>query len=139
MTTSFTSATVRISVGKSESVRTEGGFAEVIVSDPDVADAIPLTDRSLSILGKPWTDVPSRLPGGLTERRLRAGLWPLLQRAHELFDSGTLDMECGITTHTAERAHLTAHGLPRGDGRVDATERGPARVPGAVQVDHRAR
>jgi pilus assembly protein CpaC len=45
-------ATVRISIGKSESVRTEGGFSEVIVSDPEVADAIPLTDRSLSILGK---------------------------------------------------------------------------------------
>ena len=47
-----TSATVRISIGKSESVRSEGGFSEVIVSDPEIADAIPLTDRSLSILGK---------------------------------------------------------------------------------------
>ncbi len=52
LTASRSSATVRISIGKSESVRTEGSFAEVIVSDPDVADAIPLTDRSLSILGK---------------------------------------------------------------------------------------
>ena len=43
---------MKISIGKSESVRTEGSFAEVIVSDPDIADAIPLTDRSLSILGK---------------------------------------------------------------------------------------
>ena len=30
----------------------ESSFSEVIVSDPDVADAIPLTDRSLSVLGK---------------------------------------------------------------------------------------
>jgi pilus assembly protein CpaC len=45
-------ATVKISIGKSESVRTESGFSEVIVTDPEVADAIPLTDRSLSILGK---------------------------------------------------------------------------------------
>ena len=45
-------ATVKISIGKSESVRTESGFSEVIVSDPEVADAITLTDRSLSILGK---------------------------------------------------------------------------------------
>ena len=52
LTASRSSATVKISLGKSESVRTEGSFAEVIVSDPDVADAIPLTDRSLSILGK---------------------------------------------------------------------------------------
>ena len=47
-----TSANVKISIGKSESVRTESGFSEVIVSDPEIADAIPLTDRSLSILGK---------------------------------------------------------------------------------------
>ncbi len=45
-------ATVKISIGKSESVRTGESFSEVIVSDPDVADAIPLTDRSLSVLGK---------------------------------------------------------------------------------------
>lgn len=47
-----TSATVKISLGKSESVRTGDSFSEVIVSDPDVADAIPLSDRSLSVLGK---------------------------------------------------------------------------------------
>jgi pilus assembly protein CpaC len=46
------SHTVRISIGKSESVRSQGSFSEVIVSDPDVADAIALSDRSLSILGK---------------------------------------------------------------------------------------
>src|SRR6476646_130627 len=45
-------ATVKVSIGKSESVRTAESFSEVIVSDPDVADAIPLTDRSLSVLGK---------------------------------------------------------------------------------------
>jgi pilus assembly protein CpaC len=45
-------ATVKISIGKSESVRTADSFSEVIVSDPDIADAIPLTDRSLSVLGK---------------------------------------------------------------------------------------
>src|SRR3954469_12625071 len=45
-------ATVKISLGKSENVRTGDSFAEVIVSDPDIADAIPLSDRSLSILGK---------------------------------------------------------------------------------------
>src|SRR6478752_3220373 len=45
-------ATVKVSIGKSESVRTGESFSEVVVSDPDVADAIPLTDRSLSVLGK---------------------------------------------------------------------------------------
>jgi pilus assembly protein CpaC len=52
LTAARNTATVRISLGKSEAVRTEGSFSEVIVSDPDVADAIPLTDRSLSVLGK---------------------------------------------------------------------------------------
>jgi pilus assembly protein CpaC len=52
LTAGRTTATVKVSIGKSESVRTENSFSEVIVSDPDVADAIPLTDRSLSVLGK---------------------------------------------------------------------------------------
>jgi pilus assembly protein CpaC len=52
LTAGRTSATVKISLGKSESVRTGDSFSEVIVSDPDVADAIPLSDRSLSVLGK---------------------------------------------------------------------------------------
>src|SRR5437764_7000618 len=52
LTAGRTAATVKISIGKSESVRTEGSFSEVIVSDPEIADAIPLTDRSLSVLGK---------------------------------------------------------------------------------------
>src|SRR5262249_58807904 len=51
-TASRTSAVVKISIGKSESVRSDGAITEVIVSDPEIADAIPLTDRSLSILGK---------------------------------------------------------------------------------------
>src|SRR6266576_2601339 len=52
LTAGRTSATVKVSIGKSESVRTGESFSEVIVSDPDIADAIPLTDRSLSVLGK---------------------------------------------------------------------------------------
>src|SRR6185295_9564356 len=52
LTAGRTAATVKISIGKSESVRTAESFSEVIVSDPDIADAIPLTDRSLSVLGK---------------------------------------------------------------------------------------
>ncbi|PWB59219.1 MAG: secretin [Bradyrhizobiaceae bacterium] len=43
---------VRISIGKSETARTGASFADVVVADPEVADAVPLTDRSLSILGK---------------------------------------------------------------------------------------
>jgi pilus assembly protein CpaC len=52
LTAERTSASVKVSLGKSENVRTTDSFSEVIVSDPDIADAIPLSDRSLSVLGK---------------------------------------------------------------------------------------
>jgi pilus assembly protein CpaC len=43
---------VNVSIGKSEDVRTDQPFMEVLVSDPEIADVSPLTDRALSILGK---------------------------------------------------------------------------------------
>jgi pilus assembly protein CpaC len=43
---------VNVSVGKSEDVRTDLPFVDVLVGDPDIADVNPLTDRALSILGK---------------------------------------------------------------------------------------
>ena len=46
------SATVRVTIGKTEDVRTDQTFANVTVGDPDIADVSPLTDHSLSILGK---------------------------------------------------------------------------------------
>jgi pilus assembly protein CpaC len=46
------SASIRLNGGKSETVRTDRTFSDVIVSDPEIADVVPLTDRSLSILGK---------------------------------------------------------------------------------------
>jgi pilus assembly protein CpaC len=45
-------ATVSVYIGKTEDVRTDTSFVELQVGDPDVADVNPLTDRSLSILGK---------------------------------------------------------------------------------------
>src|SRR4026208_90503 len=44
--------TVTVYIGKTEDVRTDSSFVELTVGDPDVADVNPLTDRSLSILGK---------------------------------------------------------------------------------------
>jgi pilus assembly protein CpaC len=44
--------TVKVPLSKSETVRTDTGFADIIVADPEVADVLPLTDRSLSVLGK---------------------------------------------------------------------------------------
>lgn len=41
-----------IAKGKSETVRTDASFVEIVVADPEIADVVPLTDRSASILGK---------------------------------------------------------------------------------------
>lgn len=43
---------VVVAVGKSEDIRTDAPFMEVVVGDPAVADVNPLTDRAISILGK---------------------------------------------------------------------------------------
>ena len=43
---------LNVVIGKSEDVRTDQSFIEVVVGDPDIADVSPLTDRTISILGK---------------------------------------------------------------------------------------
>ena len=43
---------VTVTIGKSQDVRTGSSFVDVMVGDPDVADVNPLTDHTLSILGK---------------------------------------------------------------------------------------
>src|SRR5689334_11841869 len=45
-------AMVTVVMGKSEDVRTDTSFVDVVVGDPEVADVNPLTDHALSILGK---------------------------------------------------------------------------------------
>ena len=45
-------AMVLVPIGKSQDVHTDTSFVDVTVGDPDVADVNPLTDHSLSILGK---------------------------------------------------------------------------------------
>jgi pilus assembly protein CpaC len=45
-------AIVLVPVGKTEDVRVDAAFTDVTVGDSEVADVTPLTDRSLSILGK---------------------------------------------------------------------------------------
>ena len=44
--------TITVTVGKSEDVRTDQSFVDIMVGDPEVADVNPLTDHALSILGK---------------------------------------------------------------------------------------
>ena len=45
-------AMVTVTLGKSQDVHTDQGLADITVGDPSVADVNPLTDHSLSILGK---------------------------------------------------------------------------------------
>jgi pilus assembly protein CpaC len=45
-------ATVMVLVGKSEDVHTDQPLVDITVGDPDVADVNPLTDHTVSILGK---------------------------------------------------------------------------------------
>jgi len=46
------SAAITVPVGKSDNVHAEGSFSDVVVADPEIADVVPLTDHSVSILGK---------------------------------------------------------------------------------------
>jgi pilus assembly protein CpaC len=43
---------VTIAVGKTEDVHVDAPFSDITVGDPEVADVAPLTDQTLSILGK---------------------------------------------------------------------------------------
>jgi len=45
-------AMVTVAIGKSQDVHTSTSFVDVMVGDPEVADVNPLTDHTLSILGK---------------------------------------------------------------------------------------
>ncbi len=45
-------AMVTVTIGKSQDVRTGNSFVNITVGDPEIADVNPLTDHSLSILGK---------------------------------------------------------------------------------------
>jgi len=43
---------VNLTISKSQTLRMDRQFAEVLVANPDFADAVPLTDRSIYIIGK---------------------------------------------------------------------------------------
>ncbi len=43
---------VRVALGKSETLRTSRGFVDLVVGDPETADVMPLTDETLYVLGK---------------------------------------------------------------------------------------
>jgi pilus assembly protein CpaC len=43
---------ITVAIGKTEDVRIDAAFTDITIGDSDVADISPLTDRTLSILGK---------------------------------------------------------------------------------------
>lgn len=43
---------VRATLGRSQTLQTNHSFVDLVVGDPEVADVMPLTDRSLYVLGK---------------------------------------------------------------------------------------
>ena len=43
---------ILIAIGKSQNIRTDSNFVDVVVGDSEIADVMPLTDHSLSMLGK---------------------------------------------------------------------------------------
>jgi pilus assembly protein CpaC len=48
----YRTAMTTVTIGKTQDVRTDQSFVDITLGDPDVADVNPLTDHSLSILGK---------------------------------------------------------------------------------------
>lgn len=43
---------ITVTLNKSQTIRLDAAFAEAMVGNPEIADVIPLTDRSLYVLGK---------------------------------------------------------------------------------------
>jgi pilus assembly protein CpaC len=43
---------LRVTKGKSDTMRTSTSFADLVVGDPEIADVVPLTDQSFYVLGK---------------------------------------------------------------------------------------
>ncbi|MET0605626.1 MAG: pilus assembly protein N-terminal domain-containing protein, partial [Beijerinckiaceae bacterium] len=45
-------ASARVAIGKSQTIKLDLAYADLVVADPEVADVAPLTDRSFYALGK---------------------------------------------------------------------------------------
>src|SRR3954469_3680626 len=43
---------VRVTLGRSHTLETSRGFVDLVVGDPEIADVMPLTDKTLYVLGK---------------------------------------------------------------------------------------
>jgi pilus assembly protein CpaC len=88
-------ASVAITAGKTQDVRVDAPFTDVMVGDPDVADVTPLTDHSLSILGKKI---------GMT----RVSIYGEGKRTVGIFD---VEVSYDVTRLAAELNQITGGGL----------------------------
>jgi pilus assembly protein CpaC len=86
---------VIVPVGKTEDLRIEAPFSEITVGDSEVADVTPLTDRSLSILGKKI---------GTT----RVSIYGEEKRLVGVFD---VEVSYDVTRLAAELRHITGGGI----------------------------
>jgi pilus assembly protein CpaC len=43
---------VRVTAGKSQTLQTSHGFVDLVVGEPEIADVMPLTDKTMYVLGK---------------------------------------------------------------------------------------
>ena len=115
-------ATIRVTVGKTEDVRTDQNFSDITVGDPDIADVSPLTDHSLSILGKKI---------GTT----RVTVYDPDHKSVGIFD---IEVSYDISRLAAEIAHFTGGGIQVSsiNGRIMLSGTSPdaATLDKAVQI-----
>lgn len=109
---------ITVPIGKSQDVRTDSSFADIVVGDPEIADVNPLTDHSLSILAKKI---------GTT----RVSVYTTSKKLIGIFD---VEVSYDVSRLSSElrrrfpRAHLRASSV---NGRIMLT----GEVPDAVTLD----
>ena len=117
---------VTVPIGKSEDVRTDTSFVDVVVGDPEVADVNPLTDHALSILGKKigTTRVSVYAEGkklvGIFDVEVSYDITRLTNELRRRFPGSQ------IQASTRQRPH---HAVGRGRGCGDARQGGDHRAP----------
>jgi len=109
--------TIAITAGKTQDIRVDAPFTDVMVGDPDVADVTPLTDRTLSILGKKI---------GMT----RVSVYGEGRRVVGIFD---VEVSYDVSRLALELNHITGGGLRVSsvNGRIMLS----GMVPDAVTLD----
>lgn len=108
---------VTVTVGKTEDVRVDSPFTEVTVGDPDVADVTPLTDHSISILGRKIGTTRVTVYG---EGKRQIGIFDI----EVSYDVTRLESEIRAVTHSNIRVRSV-------NGRIMLT----GTVPDAVTLD----